>query len=88
MLIKVLADEINVGYHGRENRVISYVNGEKISTMKDLVRAVEEHKGQYHTIVDEQGYRIVLDRNKVDENGQSILKKYKISFDRSRDLER
>jgi hypothetical protein len=56
--------------------------------MKDLVSAVEEHKGKYHTIVDEQGYRIVLDRNKVDENGQSILKKYKISSDRSRDLER
>ena len=88
VLVKVLADEINVGYHGRENKVISHVNGEKISTMKDLVRAVEEHKGKYHTIVDKQGYRIVLDRNKVDENGQRILKKYKISSDRSRDLER
>jgi len=88
VLVKILADEINVGYHGRKNRVISYVNGKKISTMKDLVRAVEEHKGKYHTIVDEQGYRIVLDRNKVAENGQSILKKYKLSSDRSRDLER
>ena len=88
VLVKVLADEINVGYHGRENRVISYVNGEKISTMKDLVRAAEGHKGKYHTIVDEQGYRIVLDRNKVDENGQRILKRYRINSDRSRDLER
>jgi S1-C subfamily serine protease len=88
LLVKVLAHEINVGCHGLQNKVIAYVNGKKISTMKDLVRAVEQHQGKYHVIVDEQGYRIVLDRKKVEENSQGILVKYKISSDRSRDLQR
>ncbi|NVM25997.1 MAG: trypsin-like peptidase domain-containing protein [Desulfobacterales bacterium] len=88
VLVKVLADEINVGYHEWKNTVISYVNGKKISTMKDLVSASEEHEGSYHIIVDERGYKIVLDKKKVDENSQSILKKYRISSDRSKDLER
>jgi S1-C subfamily serine protease len=87
LLVKVLADEINVGYHGLENKVIAYVNGKKISTMADVVRAVEQHNGKYHVIVDEQGYRIVLDRDKVRENGERILSKYKISSDRSKDLQ-
>ena len=83
VLVKVLADEINVGYHDWRYNVISHVNGKRISTMKDLVSAFEEYQGEYHTIVDESGYKIVLDKSKVDKNGERILKKYKISSDRS-----
>jgi len=86
MLVKILADEINAGYHELANNVIAYVNGKKISTMEDLVRAFDEHNGKYYTIVDEQGYKIVIDRNKAGMYGQRILKKYKIISDRSEDL--
>ncbi len=86
LLAAVLADEINVGYQDLEDIVISYVNGKKISTIKDLVKAVEENKGTYHIFVDEHGNKIVLDRKKADERRELILKKYKVSFDRSEDL--
>lgn len=87
ILVKVLADEINAGYHHLKNRVISQVNGRKISTMEDLVLAFEEHKGPYHVIVDESGYRIVLDRDEVQERSQEILDKFKIISERSEDLQ-
>jgi S1-C subfamily serine protease len=87
VLVKVLADEINVGYHNWKNRVISYVNGKRICTIRDLVSAFEGHKGRYHIVVDEQGHQIVLDKSKVDRHGQAILKKYKINADRSEDLQ-
>jgi S1-C subfamily serine protease len=87
VLVKVLADEINVGYHDLRYNVISYVNDKKISTIKDLISAFEEHEGEYHIIVDEGGYKIVLDRSKVDKNSQRTLEKYKINSDRSKDLE-
>lgn len=87
VLVQVLADEINVGYHDLRYNVISYVNGKKISTLKDLVSAFEEHEGKYHIIVDERGHKIVLDKSKVDKSSQRILKKYKISSDRSKDLQ-
>jgi ABC-type proline/glycine betaine transport system substrate-binding protein len=67
--------------------VISYVNGKKISTIKDLVSAFENHTGKYHIIEDEWGYKIVLDANRVKQNSRKVLGKYKISFDRSKDLE-
>jgi S1-C subfamily serine protease len=87
ILTKVLADEINVGYHDINNRIISRINGKKISNMKDLVDAFESNKGKYHIISDELNYRLVLDRQRVNENNKSILQKYGISSDRSRDLE-
>jgi hypothetical protein len=54
--------------------------------MEDLVRAIDCNDGKYHTIIDEDGNQIVLDRNKVDETNQIILNKYKISSGRSGDL--
>ena len=86
ILVKVLADKINVGYQDWRYEVISYVNGKKISTMKDLVNAFEKQEGKYHTIVDEQGHKIVLDKSKVDENSRKILERYIINSDRSKDL--
>ncbi|UCD85359.1 MAG: trypsin-like peptidase domain-containing protein [Deltaproteobacteria bacterium] len=88
LLVKILADEANVGYHDWRYKVISYINGKTISTMKDLISAFEEHEGNYHTIVDEWGYQIVLDKVKVNENSHRILEKYKIGSDRSKDLAR
>jgi S1-C subfamily serine protease len=86
VLVKVLADEINVGYHEYMCNVISYVNGKRISTMNDLVKAFESNVAEYHTIMDERGHQIILDRNKVHKTNGAILKKYKIDSDRSQDL--
>jgi hypothetical protein len=86
ILSKVLADEINVGYHNVHDKTVYYVNGKRIANMNDLVNAFESYRGKYHVILDEMGYRIVLEKKKVDENGQSILQKYGINSDRSRDL--
>lgn len=86
VLVKVLADEINVGYHDFVDAVISSVNGVKISRIADLVRGFENNKGEYHVIEDIRGFKMVLNREKVDESRERILKKYKIGADRSTDL--
>lgn len=86
VLIRVLGDEINVGYQGMENSVIAAVNGKHISTMDDVVSAFEMHTGSYHTVVDEKGRTIVLKKAMVDARNDFILKKYKIGADRSANL--
>jgi hypothetical protein len=87
MLSKVLADEINVGYHDVYDTIVYSVNGKRIANMNDLVKSFESYRGKYHVILDEIGRRILLDRQKVKENDQVILRKYGINSDRSRDLE-
>ncbi len=86
VLTKILGDEITVGYDDFRNHVISQVNGEKISSMEDFVKAIENNDGEYHIIVDEWGNQIVLERNKVDETNGKVLRKYKIDSDKSEDL--
>lgn len=86
LLSKVLADEINQGYHNMSNLVIERVNGRNISEMKDLVSAFEENKGLFHIIEDDSGQKIIISRDKVNQFSPRILGRYKISEDRSADL--
>ncbi len=86
VLVKVLADELNIGYHQSKNIVISSVNGVHVSTMKDLVNAFENHNGKYHVVEDTNGFILTLDRRKAEKAKEAILKKYKINEDRSEDL--
>jgi hypothetical protein len=66
--------------------VISNVNGKRITVMKDLVKAFEEHDGKYHVIEDVRGYKITLSKANADMNSKRILERYKIKNDRSEDL--
>ncbi len=87
VLITVLSDETNTGYEQLEDRVVSMVNGRKISGMKDLVRAFEENDGEFHRLILEPyGEEIVLSKAKVAERGPSILARYAVAADRSTDL--
>ncbi len=86
LLSRVLADEINQGYHNISNLVIEKVNDHNISEMKDLVKAFEENKGLFHIIEDDSGQKIILSKDKVNRLSETILTRYRISEDRSADL--
>ncbi|MCJ7664820.1 MAG: hypothetical protein MUO24_11360, partial [Desulfobacterales bacterium] len=58
----------------------------EISTITDLVKAIEGNQGKYHVLMDEWGNQIVLERDKTDQTQRKILEKYKIDADRSADL--
>jgi S1-C subfamily serine protease len=86
VLTKILGDDLTVGYDNFKDHVIRRVNGKEISTMTDLVTAIEGNTGKYHVIIDEWGNQIVLERSKTAEAQQRILTKYRIDADRSADL--
>jgi len=86
VLSTVLADELNVGYQELQDIAITSVNGVNVSTIKDLVKAVEGNVGEFHVFIDKKGNRIVLDRKKTDERKMVILENYKVGSDRSEDL--
>jgi len=47
--------------------------------MKDLISALENNEDKYHIIIDEEGYKIILDRAKIEASTSRILKKYNIA---------
>jgi hypothetical protein len=81
-----LGDELTGGYDDFKDHVITRVNGKEISTIMDLVKAIEGNQGKYHVLMDEWGNQIVLRCDKVDQAQKKILEKYKIDADRSADL--
>ena len=86
LLLKVLASETNEGYHSLNDLVISKVNGEKISSLKDLIQVVEMDTGKYVVFEDTDGKEIVLNKKKAMESNNKILATYQIQQDRSQDL--
>jgi len=85
---QILADETNMGYEDHLYTVVSYVNGRRIRDMQTILAAFEENEGEYHEVVDEEGYRVELSAKQVRETKHRILQRYHIAFDRSPGLGR
>jgi S1-C subfamily serine protease len=85
-LLQILADETNMGYDFMLYSVIDEANGRKIVNIRDLVEAIETHQGEYHTILDEDGFQITLSTENARQAAQGILARYRIPADRSTDL--
>ncbi len=88
LLTKVLADEINLGYHDIDNIIIEKVNGRKIADMSDLVDSIESNTAAYHIIEDDSGKKIILKKERVDKFSKRILETYRINSDRSENLKK
>lgn len=88
VLVKVLADEINVGYHDYANLVITRVNKRSISKIHDAISAFENNNRKYHVVETEDGTRIILLTQNVQKYSSRILRRYQIYADRSSDLKK
>ena len=86
VLTKVLADDVNVGYHGMKDRIITTVNNNEISSMIDLVKSFEQNKSKYNIIKMKSGNEIILNRYDVESSKKRILNRFNIDFGRSDDL--
>lgn len=86
LLIRVLASNVNLGYHENENLVIKKVNGTDISNLKQLVAIVENSKDDFITFEDSYGKELVIDRSQAGTTNPGLLKTYRIISDRSDNL--
>lgn len=88
LAMRVLADDVNEGYHQFNSMVIEKVNGQPIKSLRDLVDKVEHPKEDTPYVVFEEkdGRRIVLNRTEALAARNRILRTYRIHADRSADL--
>lgn len=80
ILISVLADDCNIGYHNWSNRVIQKVNGKEVTSLKNLVENIERNKNEFQLIEDKNNFKVVLNTKDANQSQQEILNKYGISF--------
>ena len=83
---KVLAAEVNQGYHQIGNWIVETVDGKRIRNLRELIRAVESPEGsEFVTFGSPAGQVLVLDRAKARASADEILRVYRIPADRSQD---
>jgi len=86
LLIRVLASNVNLGYHENENLIIKKVNNREISNLEELVSIVENSNDDFITFEDANGKELVIDRSKAGTTNPALLKTYRINSDRSDNL--
>ena len=86
VLLNVLPDDINVGYHHYLYQVIDKVNGQPIDSFQDLVMKLDRGSEQFTIIQTERFGTILLDREKMKEANARILEKYRIPAQFSKDV--
>lgn len=84
--LKVLAADLNRGYHKINNWVISEVNGRKFADFDEFIEILSRIKEPFIEFKNRKGFRIIIDRLKAEKDKESILKTYRIRDDRSPDL--
>ena len=88
ILLNVLPDDINIGYHGHRDTVVTKVNGEEFKSFKEFVLLVDRiKKSKEYTIFETlKNARIILDNKNVDERDQQILERNNIPHRFSQDV--
>ena len=87
VLVRVLADDVNRGYHGYSSWIVEFVNGERIKNLKDLIHKVETaDEAGFIVFSDCRHNEMVLDKQKVQAATEGILERYRIPADRSGEL--
>jgi len=86
VLLKVLPDEINIGYHGRHFEIINKVNGKEFDSFKQFVELIEEAQGENIIFEDEFKDKIILSCKNIDKITQDIIRRNNIPSQFSDDV--
>jgi len=86
VLLKVLATEHSRGDYGISLWHIERVNGSKFKDFKEFYKLVMESKEKYVVFEDEDGAKVVIDREKALAVESELLNRYSIKANRSDDL--
>ena len=88
VLLKILSDDINVGYENYVNSIVEKVGNKEIKDFKDFVVSLEKeiNKDKYIIIELEGDYKIILDSKQIRQNDKEILKRNNIPYQYSDDV--
>lgn len=88
VITKILPDPVNEGYICHPDiGIVSKINDRDICKMADVIEAFETNEENYHRILTEADYEIILDRRLAKERNELIMRRYGIPVDRSSHLE-
>ena len=86
VIVRILSDDVNIGYSQIVDRIILKVYGEKYVGFKDFVEKIKNSDSEFVVFEDIDGQEIVLDVNEVKLRNKDILENYNVSQEMSEDV--
>lgn len=86
VLLKVLPDEINIGYHDRGYEIITKVNAQEFDSFKQFVKLIEDTQGENIVFEDEYKEKIILACKDIAKITQDIVRRNNIASQFSGDV--
>jgi len=84
--LKVLAADVNLGYHDWKNWILESVDGVAIKDFEHFCGLLEKPASSYTTLRDGEGYQMVIDRQQAAASEAQVLNRYRVPEARSQDL--
>jgi hypothetical protein len=78
VLVGVLPDDINIGYHQQRNQVVETVNDHPIRNLQDVFRIVNADGALHRLRLKGTGVDLVLDQDELSDANSRIMKRYRI----------
>lgn len=86
VLLDVLPDDINIGYHNFGNDIMETVNGQKFLSFKEFVALVENNKEEYLIFETDQNEKIIINPHNISSITNQILLRNNITARYSDDV--
>ncbi|MCB1176131.1 MAG: serine protease, partial [Leptospiraceae bacterium] len=78
LLVQVLPDESNNGYHNITLEIVESVDGKKVKSVKELQRIISKSEKEIIGIKLENGVTVAINKKKLDKIDQKISEKFSI----------
>jgi len=86
LLLNVLASKISRGNNNFGMWVIDTINGKKFKNFREFDKILRSINDDYIILADDEGHKVIIDREDALKETPDILQKYNIEYDRSQDL--
>jgi S1-C subfamily serine protease len=87
VLLDVLPDDVNVGYHSFHDEVITKVNDQEFSSFAEFVNLVERNSSKFIVFETDHKVKVILDTTDIKRKTQEILKRNEIPRQYSESVE-
>jgi len=78
ILLKVLANKTNRGDHSFSLWIVDMINSQKFKNFDEFKSIIENYKGKYLILENEDGVKIAIERDKALKSEENILSRYSI----------
>jgi len=86
VLLKVLSDEINIGYSNHRYEIITKINGKEFDSFKQFVKLIEDAQGENIVFENEDKKKIILSCKDIAKITQDIIRRNNIPSQFSDDV--